>query len=194
MTAPPRPAGARPWILAGVFTALALLLVVVLARGFGRDPHAVPFMLKGKPAPQWTLRRLDNGEAVSLSQFKGRPVVLNFWASWCGPCRTEHPTLEWGARKFGDQVVFLGVVFEDSEANARQFLQENGHSFPQLFDPASTMAVDYAVSGVPETYFIDAQGIIREKHAMPIDPQTLQQKIQAVQRPAPASGRRMPPR
>jgi cytochrome c biogenesis protein CcmG/thiol:disulfide interchange protein DsbE len=152
-------------------------LLVVLLKGFGRDPHEVPFRLSGKPATPFTLRALDSGKPVSLEQFRGRPVVINFWASWCGPCRQEHPVLEWGAKEFGGQAQFLGIVFEDTEENAREFLQQMGASFPQLVDPRSRISVDYGVAGVPETYFIDANGVIMGKHVGPIDPQTLANRI-----------------
>jgi cytochrome c biogenesis protein CcmG, thiol:disulfide interchange protein DsbE len=152
-------------------------LVLVLKAGFGTDPRAVPFLLSGKPAPAFTLRALDSGKPVSLEQFRGRPVVINFWASWCGPCRMEHPVLEWGARQFGAQAQFLGIVFEDTEENAQGFLQDMGASFPQLFDPRSRISVDYGVSGVPETYFITADGVILGKHVGPITPQALADRI-----------------
>ncbi|MGZ3458321.1 MAG: TlpA family protein disulfide reductase [Archangium sp.] len=161
------------WRVTIAFVVLCLGLLVVLYKGFGNDPHEVPFMLKGQPAPAFKLRALDSGQEVSLEQLKGRPVVMNFWASWCGPCKMEHPVLEWGSREFGNQAVFLGVIFEDTEDNARQFLSQMGQSFPQLVDPRSQVAVDYGVAGVPETYFIDTKGIIRGKHVGPIDPQTL---------------------
>ncbi|WP_224362232.1 TlpA family protein disulfide reductase [Hyalangium versicolor] len=157
--------------------ALCSALLVVLLKGFGRDPHEVPFLLSGKPAPAFTLRALESGKPVSLAELRGRPVVINFWASWCGPCKMEHPVLEWGSREFGSQAVFLGIIFEDTEENARGFLQEMGASFPQLVDPRSRISVDYGVSGVPETYFIDANGVIMGKHVGPIDPQTLANRI-----------------
>ncbi|PTL77271.1 redoxin domain-containing protein [Vitiosangium sp. GDMCC 1.1324] len=161
------------WRVTISFIILCLGLLGVLYKGFGSDPHAVPFMLKGQPATPFTLRALDSGMRVSLQELKGKPVVINFWASWCGPCKMEHPVLEWGSREFGNQAQFMGIVFEDTEDNARQFLSQMGASFPQLVDPHSRVAVDYGVAGVPETYFIDAQGIIRGKHVGPIDPQTL---------------------
>ncbi|QDF04754.1 TlpA family protein disulfide reductase [Myxococcus xanthus] len=173
------------------FVVLCAGLLFVLFKGFGRNPHEVPFMMKGKPAPDFALRALDSGEKVSLADLKGRPVVINFWASWCGPCRVEHPVLEWGARQYGSQAVFLGVVFQDTDDNARGFLQQYGASFPQLVDPRSRMALDYGVAGVPETYFIDPNGIIRGKHVGPIDPQTLALRIQELSTPsAPAEAAR----
>jgi cytochrome c biogenesis protein CcmG/thiol:disulfide interchange protein DsbE len=161
------------WRLPVVFFVLCLALLTVLYKGFGSDPHKVPFMLEGQPAPAFALRALDSGLKVSTEELKGHPVVINFWASWCGPCKMEHPVLEWGSREFGQQARFLGVVFEDTDDNARRFLRQMGASFPQLSDPRSRVAVDYGVAGVPETYFIDAQGVIRGKHVGPIDPQTL---------------------
>src|SRR5438045_1395478 len=91
----------------------------------------------------------------------------------------EYPYLEWAYRKYGPQgVVFLGVVFEDSEENTKAFIAENGGTFPQLFDLKATVAVDYAVAGVPETYFIDRTGKIVGKYALgPINPPLLDKYI-----------------
>ena len=165
--------------VAAVVAALAVagLVVYVMAKGFGTDPHEVPFLMAGQRAPEFSITRLDTNETVTLSQFKGKPVVLNFWATWCGPCAMEHPNLEWAARTYADKVVFLGIVFEDTEANTRRFLAEKGWAFTQLFDPKSTIAVDYAVSGVPETYFINREGVIVGKYAAPISRDILAQRI-----------------
>ncbi|GMU58353.1 MAG: TlpA family protein disulfide reductase [Myxococcales bacterium] len=158
-------------IAVGSALAIIALTVYVMAKGFGSNPHEVPFLLSGKPAPAFTIKRLDNDQPVSFSDFKGKPLVINFWATWCGPCQTEHPVLDWAAKKYEGQAVFLGIVFEDNEQNTKRFLAQNGWSFVQLFDPKSTVAVDYGVSGVPETYFIDRNGIINHKVAAPfVDP------------------------
>ena len=182
MAAPP-----RRWGLLGVTVIGAVFLLFVLfkltyANMFGTvyDPHAVPFMMEGKPAPLFSMKDLKTGETVNLKDYIGRPIVLNFWATWCGPCKMEHPSLEWGFRKYGKDVVFLGVVFEDNEENTKKFLMENGGSWRQLYDPKSTVAVDYAVAGVPETDFINKQGTIVGKYAYPIDPPTLAKRIEEI--------------
>jgi cytochrome c biogenesis protein CcmG, thiol:disulfide interchange protein DsbE len=184
------PGGLRRWRYTVLFAVGALGLLTVFYKAFGTDPHAVPFMMQDKPAPAFNLKRLDTGERVTLEQFKGKPVLINFWATWCGPCKQEHPVIQWGHENFGDQVQFLGVVYEDSEENAKSFLLRDPTGFPQFLDANGSMAVDYGVTGVPETYFIDREGIIRGKYAMPIDPGTLQKKIIELQGPAASAGSR----
>jgi cytochrome c biogenesis protein CcmG/thiol:disulfide interchange protein DsbE len=171
------------WALASVAVVVGLLLFA-FASGFGRDPHELPFALKGKPAPDFTLTRLDTGEKVTLAELRGRPLVLNFWASWCGPCQLEHPTLTRAARRYQTDAHFFGVVFEDTTEDAQRFARPLDPSFPQLLDPQSRMAVDYGVTGVPETYFIDAQGIIRDKYVGPLlDAQELATRLSALVQP-----------
>jgi cytochrome c biogenesis protein CcmG/thiol:disulfide interchange protein DsbE len=179
----------RRWIVAGSLTVLLGAVLVTFLLAFGKDPHAVPFKLAGQAAPPFKLKRLDTGEEVTLAQLKGHPLILNFWATWCGPCKLEHPVLAWGAREFGREVQFLGVINEDTAENARPYLAENGAAYPQLLDTEGLVGVDYGISGVPETYFIDAQGVIREKYAMPIDPQTLTDKVRALLAPVAVGAR-----
>jgi cytochrome c biogenesis protein CcmG/thiol:disulfide interchange protein DsbE len=171
----------------GIAVTFSLLLIAglifILGNAFGKDPHEVPFKLAGKPAPNFHIKRLDTDQVVSLSDYAGKPVVLNFWATWCGPCKFEHPVLDAVSKEYGDRVVFLGIVFEDTESNAKSFLRENGWNFPQLFDPKSTVAVDYGVSGVPETYFISRTGIIVKKYPAPFsDPETFSAQLEEILR------------
>jgi len=168
-------------LILGAAAAFITLLIFVWAKGFGRDPHEVPFMLTGKPAPDFKIKRLDSDEVVTLSQFKGQPVVLNFWATWCGPCKQEHPTLQWASKAYQGKVVMLGIVVEDSRENVEGFIGRYGADFPQLFDPMSTVAVDFGTAGVPETFFITRDGVIKRRYPYPIlDPGTFNQFVKEI--------------
>ncbi|MFL5319606.1 MAG: TlpA family protein disulfide reductase [Myxococcaceae bacterium] len=182
----PRKSNVWFWSSVGVVTAVVIATIGIFYKGFGVDPHEVPFMMRGQPAPAFTLRRLDNNEPLSLASMKGHPVVLNFWASWCGPCAQEHPVLRWGVEKFGKDVQFAGIVFEDKDDDARKFLSQNGAFMPQLSDPQSRTSVDYGVAGVPETYFIDGNGIIVDKYVGPIPPDALVENIKKISGPVAA--------
>jgi len=152
-----------------VLVAFALLgaLIFAMFKGFGKNPREVPFELQGRAAPAFSMPTLEGGQ-LSLEALRGRPVVINFWSSWCAPCAEEAPALEMSFRKWGKHVAFVGVVFEDTENNARNFLRRYPASYPQLFSPVSTMAIDYAVTGVPETYFLNEEGRIIGKYPAPI--------------------------
>ena len=117
----------------------------------------------GNQAPDFTLSDLD-GNNVSLSDFRGQGVLLNFWASWCGPCRAEMPYLQ----QIHEEWSYLGVVLltvnlEESSATARDFAISNKLSFPVLLDTQAEVAREYGVSGIPTTLFIDKDGIIKER-------------------------------
>jgi cytochrome c biogenesis protein CcmG/thiol:disulfide interchange protein DsbE len=152
---------------------LVLPLLAVLVFNLGRDPHSVRSPLVGRPAPDFALPAVSGGPVVSLGDLRGKPVVLNFWATWCVPCYQEHPALTSAARSLGDDVQFLGVVYDDEEARVREFLRERGSTYPSLLDPGGRTAIAYGVYGVPETYFIDPAGRIAEKYVGPLDPPTI---------------------
>jgi cytochrome c biogenesis protein CcmG/thiol:disulfide interchange protein DsbE len=162
-------------LLAGL--AVVAPLVAVLLVNLGRDPHLIGSPLVGRAAPEFTLRPLDGGAPVTLQSLRGRPLVLNFWATWCVPCFEEHPLLQSTARALGDRVRFVGVVYEDSEEQVRGFLARQGSAYPSLMDPGSRTAIAFGVFGVPETYFIDAEGRIAAKHIGPLDAESLQAKL-----------------
>jgi cytochrome c biogenesis protein CcmG, thiol:disulfide interchange protein DsbE len=151
------------WRSALIAAVLTAPMVAILALGFGRNPQAVPSVLEGKAAPSFALSSLD-GKPLTSDELRGKPVVLNFWASWCQPCMVEHEALQNAARALGDKVHFLGVVFQDSPANAKEYLAQRGNVFPQLLDPTSKLAIDFGVAGVPESFFLDKNGVVRRKH------------------------------
>ncbi len=153
-------------------------LLVVLALGFGQDPHAVPSVLQGRAAPHFALQSLA-GTTIDLDTLRGKPVVINFWATWCYPCKAEHDLLQDAAMHYGDKVQFLGVIYQDRETNVRQYMHGRPDHYPQLFDPGSRVAIDYGVAGVPESYLITAQGTIAYKHAGVLTPQLLHQYLDA---------------
>ncbi len=139
-------------------------VVGLLAYGFTTDPRAIPSILTGKPAPDFSLT-LFEGQTIRLSDFRGKVVFLNFWASWCPPCRAEARLLEQSWQRYKDQgVVFLGVDMQDTEEAARRFIQEFGITYMNGRDPNNRIAIDYGVYGIPETFFIDKDGRITYKH------------------------------
>ena len=142
----------------------AVPVLLLLAYGFRLNPRVVASPLVGRPAPGFTLRTLS-AEPVSLQQFRGKVVVLNFWASWCFPCWEEAPVLERGWRNYHERgVVVLGVNIQDSPEAAQRFIARVGLTFPNVRDLDGKVPISYGVYGVPETFFIDREGRIRAKH------------------------------
>ncbi|MCL6647763.1 MAG: TlpA family protein disulfide reductase [Chloroflexi bacterium] len=176
------PAGERPlplWtplrlLSVGFVVVVALALLALLGYGLlvaGKPSGAVPVELR--PARPFTLSRLDGGE-LRLADLRGKVVLLNFWASWCGPCLDEAPVLERAARQYAERgVVVVGVNIWDSESDARAFLERFGISYPNGRDARGTIAIDYGVSGVPETYFIDRDGRLVRKWIGPLNERQL---------------------
>lgn len=125
-------------------------------------------------APAGFSLSLYSGEKLSLSDFRGKPVVLNFWASWCAPCRAEIPAfVKLYEENKGDGLVFIGVNIQDTEAEARKFIQEFGISYPVGPDTTGEIAIAYGVKGLPTTVFINEQGSIYRTWAGLLDHATL---------------------
>ena len=160
------------WTL-GVFIAL----VVLLAVGLRLNPSEVPSPLIGKPAPAFDLPLLTAPEQrFSEKTMLGKVWVLNVWASWCPPCLQEHPVVSQMARSGIAPVV--GLNYKDTRQDALPWLQRNGNPFQVVvFDADGRIGIDYGVYGVPETYVIDRQGIIRYKQIGPLTPDLVQRKI-----------------
>ena len=170
----------RTVLLVGVLIAAALIGVLFL--GLGKNPNEIRTPLIGKTAPTFVLQEVGTKQTIDLAQLRGKPVVLNFWATWCGPCWEEHPVLVANARMLQPNVQFLGVVFQDSDEKILGFLQQRGSSYPTVVDDKGKTAIAYGVGGIPETYFIDAEGVIRAKYNGPMSTDILQQKLKTVLR------------
>lgn len=169
----------RTVLIVGV--SIAAVVIGLLFLGLGKNPNAIRSPLIGKAAPTFALREAGTDRTVAVSQFHGRPLVINFWATWCRPCWEEHPVLVATARARPD-VQFLGVVFQDSEDKILGFLQQRGSSYPTMVDDKGKTAIAYGVGGVPETFFLDAQGVIVAKHSGPMSEEDLQRELRKVVR------------
>ena len=161
---------------------LVPLIVVVpvawlLFQGLGRDPRAIPSPLIGRPAPTVVAVRMD-GETVSLAAYRGRRVIVNFWASWCFECIEEHRVLTAAQKRYGERLVIVGVLYQDTVTDALGFLARyaNG-AWPNLLDPDGRLAIDYGVTGVPESFFIDAAGVVRYKQYGAVTPAVLDEQL-----------------
>ena len=137
----------------------------ILAYGFTRDERYMRTPVTAALAPSFILTLFD-GKVTKLEDFRGKTVLVNFWASWCIPCRAEAPALEsaWQKHK-GKAVVFVGVNTQDKEEDAKAFMKEFGITYLNGPDRNGNIAVDYGVWGIPQTFFIDPQGRITYKHA-----------------------------
>ena len=157
----------------GIFVALLLLLGV----GLSLNPREVPSPLIGKPAPAFQLPQLHQPEkTLSSRELQGKVWVLNVWASWCVACREEHPVLADFARS-GIAPVY-GLNYKDQRNDAVAWLKRYGDPYQaSMFDADGRVGIDYGVYGVPETYVIDRQGVIRYKRIGPVTPEIVQMKI-----------------
>ena len=154
-----------------------LVMVGFLFIGLNLDPREVPSPLVGKPAPQFSLPRLDNPEQVfSGKDMLGKVWLLNVWASWCGACKEEHPLLV-SLAKTGF-VPVVGIDYKDTRDEALQWLAQGGNPYmTTIMDIDGRVGINYGVYGVPETYVIDKKGIIAYKKTGPITMQSLREII-----------------
>ena len=163
------------WLLVPI---LVVPLVLLLLHGFGRDPQAIPSRLIGKAMPAFSLVTLD-GRTVTSTQLRGKPLLVNFWASWCIPaCVEEHAVLLEAARRYGTSLQIVGVLYQDNPQGARTFGARYGEpSWPTLLDPSGELALDFGVTGPPESYLIDGQGIVRYKQFGPLTQDVLTDQV-----------------
>ncbi len=157
-------------------------LVVFLAAGLTLNPKEVPSPLIGKPAPAFSLTRLDNAQqTIRREDMLGKVWMLNVWASWCVACREEHPLLmQFAARQL---LPVYGLNYKDGRVEGQQWLARFGDPYAaSMFDQDGRVGIDWGVYGVPETFIIDKQGSIRFKHIGPLTPEVLRSRVEPLVR------------
>ena len=156
---------------------LFVILVVFLAVGLGRDPHKIPSALIDKPAPEFALSDLrEPANIVTPEQMRGKVWLLNVWGSWCPACREEHPFLMEIARS--GAVPIYGLSWKDKREDALTVLSELGDPYVlNVSDFDGRVAIDYGITGAPETYLIDKNGVIRYKEPGQLTPEIMREKI-----------------
>ncbi|WP_225772825.1 DsbE family thiol:disulfide interchange protein [Pseudomonas sp. Marseille-Q5115] len=150
----------RAWLAVPLL--LFIGLAVVLYRGLYLDPSELPSALIGKPFPAFDLPALEDGRPLNRNALLGQPALVNVWGTWCVACRDEHPIL---ARLAGQGVIIHGINYKDDTTAANRWLRQLHNPYQvNVSDPQGTLGLDLGVYGAPETFLIDAQGVIRYKH------------------------------
>lgn len=157
---------------------IVLALLLVLAVGLQQNPREVPSPLVGKPAPAFRLPVLgESALKLGTEQLPGQPVLVNVWASWCVACLEEHPLLLEVSRS--GQARIIGLNYKDDEQDALGWLQKHGNPYYwSVQDRDGQVGINWGVYGVPETFVLDAQGVIRHKHIGPIKPEDWRTTLQ----------------
>lgn len=158
--------------------AVVVVLIVLLGYGLTREPSTLPSALIGEPVPEFRLPTLASAERDFLTDeaLQGQVTMINVWASWCLACRAEHELVAEIVMRTG--VPVIGLDYKDTRAAARRWLNRFGNPFAVVaFDKHGTLAFDLGVSGVPETFVVDANGVIRHKVVGPITPEIMNNKL-----------------
>jgi cytochrome c biogenesis protein CcmG, thiol:disulfide interchange protein DsbE len=167
----------RAYLVTASVLPFVLLAIYFVTLGVRSAPSAVTI---GDPAPSFALADLD-GRSVRLSDFAGRPVVVNFWASWCGPCVEEFPLLKQvEAQHAADGLAVIGIVYQDRSEAARAFMQRMGADWTAAMDPGDSVATRYGIFAPPETFFIGRDGIVAGHQVGQFSRASLERQIAAI--------------
>src|SRR5215218_11222201 len=156
----------------GLVALLLALLVWKLVHGSGKKAEV------GGEAPNFTLNRIDEPGRLQLASLRGKVVVLNFWASWCYPCKQEAPALAAAAKRWAGHVVVLGVDVNDAAGSARKFAEKYGLDYPLVHDNHNVTSPKYGLTGLPETFFIDRSGTLVAHAAGEVDAADIEDGVQ----------------
>ena len=167
----------KRWLPLILFGALAALLFAGIRLNQTRDPDAIPSPLIGKPIPTFTLPTLhDPARIVTSEELRGAPFLLNVWGSWCPECRVEHPLIDALARS--GRLRVIGYNYKDAPDDAKRWLQQFGDPYALILaDESGRSAIDFGIYGAPETFLVDAEGIVRFKHVGALTPQVIERDI-----------------
>ncbi len=156
---------------------LFIILAILLVRGLSLDPHKIPSPLVGKPLPAFRLPALENPKNIITNEdLRNRVVVINVWASWCVTCKQEHSVLMELARR--RLAPIIGLNYKDTRTDAIAVLKNEGNPYEaSLMDSDGRTGIDWGVYGVPETFILDKNGVIRYKHIGAVTPENLEQKL-----------------
>jgi cytochrome c biogenesis protein CcmG, thiol:disulfide interchange protein DsbE len=160
-------------LLVGVLVASVFLFSFAPGGLLNNPPPAT-----GKTVPEFSLRTVQGGE-VKLADLQGKPVVINFWATWCPPCREEMPMFEKMARSLQGKVVFLAVDYDEDLKVVADYVRQNGLSLPILLDPGGVINDRYYIRSFPTTFFVDSKGILRAQHIGGLDEALIYQYLEA---------------
>lgn len=166
----------KRWLPLILFAALGVLFYAGIQLNRERDPNAIPSPLIGKPLPSFTLPLLHEPEkTIASSELIGQPFLLNVWASWCPECRVEHPLIEQLAK---NGVRVIGFNYKDEREDALRWLQQFGDPYALIVaDESGRVAIDYGIYAAPETFLVDANGIVRHKVIGALTPQIIERDL-----------------
>jgi cytochrome c biogenesis protein CcmG/thiol:disulfide interchange protein DsbE len=166
---------------------LSTLFLFGLLRG--KPDRDIPSNLIGKHAPAFTLPLHESywkhlGQSFSLAEHKGRPMVINFWASWCLPCYQEAPELAAAWRKYGSKALFVGIQTQDRgrDEEGQSFVNQFALGFPNVIDEQSALSIEYGLFGVPETFFVNSESLVTYRHIGPLTKTVLEDQIRELLR------------
>lgn len=163
-----------------IIWAVGSIIVFTGLRDYAPASDSNPVSLASKPAPDFQVELLT-GKKIKLSDFRGKkPVIVNFWASWCGPCRTEAPLLSKIGSEYGDEVEFIGIAINDGKKEAKAFLKEFDINYDNGMDITGSINKSYKITGIPETFFIDINGDIIDHWIGPIDEKNMVDRINKI--------------
>jgi len=153
-----------------IYLAVLSTVVLVISPALAAESAFI-----GKPAPSFSLKTI-NGDGVTMESLKGKGVVLNFWATWCAPCKAEMPALEEAYKKHGgSSFTVIGVNYQQETPAVKRYLKKSAVSFPIVMDTDGVLSKKYAVLGLPSAFFIDRNGIVVGSHVGALKPEMLQE-------------------